>query len=246
MNSRKLAVGYETLALQDRAFKLAQQLNLPLDAEALPRLEVKGDRLALLMPGFAPLYADFSQEAWQDRRAAGKNQGIVRACKPLPGIKIIDATAGWGRDAAILASFGAEVCMIERNPVMAAMLQDALGRLDESSPLKKSLSLIHGDAKEYLNSLATEQYPDVIYIDPMHPVRQKSALVKKNMQALQSLLGADVDALELLQAALQRMKQRVVVKWPQRSKPLLKADASISGKTVRFDIYLKKINRPAC
>ncbi|MCX7117946.1 MAG: class I SAM-dependent methyltransferase [Legionellales bacterium] len=193
------------------------------------------DILTLQSEGFSPLWVDFSHLIWQKRRDAGKKQGLVRACKPASGLRIVDATAGWGRDAAILASFGAQVLMLERHPVVSALLQDGLRRLSKDSPL--DLSLLPVEAKSYLQPLLPEDYPDVIYLDPMHPVRQKSALVKKEMQVLQNMIGKDTDVLELLHLALTRVRQRVVVKWPQRAAPLLKPTRSISGKTIRFDVY---------
>ncbi len=229
------AIGFETELLSERAQALATQLNLVVDNHVLPRLSVTAEKLVLLVDNFAPLFADFSHSAWQKRRDAGKKQGLVRACKPTKGTRILDATAGWGRDAAVLASFGAEVIMLERQPVMAALLADGLSRLPAHSPL--SMTLLNRDAKEYLQALMTENYPDVIYIDPMHPLRQKSALVKKDMQALQQLIGADNDASDLIKLALTRAKQRVVVKWPQRLPALLPPSTTIEGKTVRFDVY---------
>ena len=77
----------------------------------------------------------------------------------------------------------------------------------------------------------------------MHPTRQKSALVKKDMQALQQLLGADDDVCALLALAIKRAKHRVVVKWPQRLPALLDPDLSVPGKTVRFDIYFNRLER---
>ncbi len=202
------------------------------------RLKATSDKLVLLSDNFLPLFVDFNSHIAQKRRDAGKKQGLVRACKPATGMRILDATAGWGRDAAVLASFGAEVLMLERQSMMAALLADGLSRLPLESPLK--LTLMHGDSKHYLQTLPITDYPDVIYIDPMHPERQKSALVKKDMQALQQLIGADDDVLELIQLGLMRTRQRVVVKWPQRLTALLQPDACIAGKTVRFDIYLKR------
>ena len=190
-----------------------------------------------MLEHFSPLCVDFSSSIWQKRRDAGKKQGLVRACKPAEGVRILDATAGWGRDAAVLASFGAEVHMLERQPVMAALLADGLSRMSHQPARPLVLSLLAMDAKNYLQTLATVDYPDVIYIDPMHPARQKSALVKKDMQALQQLIGADNDACDLIQLAITRARQRVVVKWPQRLAPLLPPTLSISGKTVRFDVY---------
>ena len=193
----------------------------------------------LQIPGFLPLSVDFSRQTVQKRRDAGKKQGLVRACKPTQGMRIIDATAGWGRDAAVLASFGAVVLMLERQPMMAALLADGLARHSSNENFK--LSLLYTDAKHYLMTLAEADYPDVIYIDPMHPTRQKSALVKKDMQALQQLIGSDDDVSALLQLAMKRTSNRVVVKWPQRLPALLNPDLSVRGKTVRFDIYFKRL-----
>ncbi len=229
------AVGYETNDLSARAAELAAKLNLVIDNHVLPRLHVTADKLVLLIDSFAPLFVDFSHSVWQKRRNEGKKQGLVRACKPMKGLRILDATAGWGRDAVILASFGAEVLLLERQPIMAELLADGLTRLSSETPL--NMSLIQQDTKEYLQTLSVHEYPDVIYIDPMHPVRQKSALVKKDMQALQQIIGSDEDVYDLIQLALSKARQRVVVKWPQRLEPLFVASLSIEGKTVRFDVY---------
>lgn len=232
------AVGYDNASLRDKAQALAHQLHCVLDKDAASCLFVTEERLALKIQNFSLLSPEFDAALWNKRRQEGKKQGLVRACKPAPGVKIIDATAGWGRDAAVLASFGARVLMLERHPVMAALLADALRYRKEPGKHLMHLSLQAGDAYSFLNALQEKEYPDVIYIDPMHPERSKSALVKKDMQALQQMIGADEDALELIQLAIRRVKQRVVVKWPQKSNPLLPANASIEGKTVRFDIYI--------
>jgi 16S rRNA (guanine1516-N2)-methyltransferase len=231
------AIGYENEEVLEQAQSLAETLQYRLDKDANPCLYVGIDKLALKIPGFSLLSADFSISTWLKRKSEGKKQGLVRACKPGPGIKIIDATAGWGRDAAVLASFGAEVLMLERHPVMAYLLEDALLHRAEQDKKQLQLSLVPSDAHSFLCNLDPDAYPDVIYIDPMHPERNKSALVKKDMQALQQMIGADQDALELIKMAMTRVKQRVVVKWPQKVNALLRADASIEGKTVRFDIY---------
>lgn len=234
------AVGYELEHLHEKAQMLADELNFILDKNANPSLFVGEDRLSLKIPGFSPVCAEFSVAPWSKRKSEGKKQGLVRACKPSHGLKIIDATAGWGRDAAVLASFGADVLMIERHPVMASLLSDALSRRKDCEGKHLQLALHVGDAYSYLNELAEQDYPDIIYIDPMHPERSKSALVKKEMQALQQMIGADNDALRLIQLAINRVRQRVVVKWPQKNKPLLPSNACITGKTVRFDIYFSR------
>lgn len=231
------AVGYAHDSLYDQALVLTEQLHFDLDKDANPCLFLGEEGLALKMHRFSLLSPDFHAAHWMKRRQEGKKQGLVRACKPALGLKIIDATAGWGRDAAVLASFGAEVLMLERHPVMAALLADALARQEEQDKQQLKLSLHACNTTSFLKQLPVTEYPDVIYIDPMHPERSKSALVKKDMQALQQMIGVDEDALELIETAVTRVKQRVVVKWPQKIKPLLPANASIEGKTVRFDIY---------
>lgn len=231
-------IGFDTDELQARANAIAVQYNLLVDNVASPRLQLTADKLVLLSHNFLPLFVDFNSLTIQKRRDAGKKQGLVRACKLTNNIRIVDATAGWGRDAAVLASFGAEVLMLERQPMMAALLDDGLKRLQEDSLLK--LSLKHVDTKDYLQSLPEINYPDVIYIDPMHPERQKSALVKKDMQTLQQIIGADDDVSELIQLAITRTRNRVVVKWPQRLPAVLPSNSCIAGKTVRFDVYLKR------
>lgn len=233
--TRITAIGYESDDLSKRASVLAAKLNMVIDNHVFPRLCVTADKLVLLTENFSPLFVDFSQSAWKKRHDDGKKQGLIRACKPRKGMRILDATAGWGRDAVLLASFGADVLMVERQPVVAALLADGLSRLSPQSPL--AMSLLAVDTKDYLQALPSEAFPDVIYIDPMHPVRQKSALVKKDMQALQQVIGADGDAHELIQLALTRVRQRLVVKWPQRLAPLIKPTMMIEGKTVRFDVY---------
>ncbi|KTD67282.1 SAM-dependent methyltransferase [Legionella steelei] len=235
------AVGYEHEALHDKAKALAEELNFALDKDAGLCLFVAEERLSLKIPGFSPIFAEFGAAFWSKRKSEGKKQGLVRACKPSAGLKIIDATAGWGRDSAVLASFGAEVLMLERHPVMASLLLDALLHRSELDQQQLNLQFHAEDAYSYLNSLDAANYPDVIYIDPMHPERNKSALVKKEMQALQQIIGPDDDALRLIQLAINRTKQKVVVKWPQKTKPLLPANATVEGKTVRFDIYVPNI-----
>lgn len=233
-----IAIRYTSDALYERAKDIAERLGVALQDDASLFLLVSEAGLTLKLPDTNPMTADFHAQTWSRRRDEGKKQGLIKACKPAHGIKIIDATAGWGKDAAILASFGAEVLMIERNPVMALLLEDALQYQSDEDKSRLKLSLHHGSAHDYLRDLAEPEYPDVIYLDPMHPERQKSALVKKEMQVLQSLIGPDDDVFELIQLARQRVKKQVVVKWPQKIAALVTPNREVSGKTVRFDIYL--------
>src|SRR3990167_5133730 len=237
MNRTNLAIAYDSSAEYARANALSLQLNLPFNNEAPRRLIVAADKLMLKIEPFLPLYADFKIQTWQGRRDAGKRQGLVRAVKPRPGMTIIDATAGWGRDAAVLASFGADVLMLERNPVMAALLADGLARQDDRSKAVLQLALLQVEAIDYLRVLQGADCPEIIYLDPMHPLRKKEALVKRELQALQQLIGPQQDILDLLTVAKQKATRHVVMKWPQHLAALEEPTRTIYGKTVRFDIY---------
>ncbi len=201
-----------------------------------PHTDWYDGKLALHLDSCTPIAVDFEAVVASRCRQGLKKPAILTACKPKPGLKILDATAGLGRDAAVLASTGAEVLMCEREPMLQALLEDGLKRLNPNSALK--LKLIAQDAIDYLNQLDKADYPDVIYLDPMHPARHKSARVKKDLYALQRLLGEETNPMDLLMCARAHAKRRVVVKWPAKHAALLKPNYVVEGKTVRFDVYL--------
>lgn len=180
---------------------------------------------------------DFNQPALQQRvqRASIKNEAIAKAIgiKSAQALKVLDCTAGIGRDGYLLAHLGCDVTMLERSPVMAILLDDALKR----SGLP-NLKLIYQDAIAYLCSHPEKIY-DVIYLDPMFPEKKKAALVKKEMQILQQLVGRDLDSDKLFQEALKSAKKRVVVKRPKNAESLCdeKPHHVISSKKYRFDVY---------
>lgn len=192
---------------------------------------------ALCIPPFKPMAAELGKAHWRARRQEGK-QGIVRAAKPKPGRVVWDLTAGWGRDAAIMASFGASVLMFEKHPVVAYLLSDALCRAEQANDALP-LSLIGADALAVLNGSleAGLPKPDVIYLDPMHPERQKSALVKKDLQLLQALLAPADDTSALLNTARQVAKERVVLKWPANQPAPVACAAKVPGQSVHYYLY---------
>jgi 16S rRNA (guanine1516-N2)-methyltransferase len=200
---------------------------------------------------------DFVLGTLRHRRlfGGGIKQPLARAVGLSSNFKpgVADLTAGLGRDGFLLASLGAQVSLIERNEVAAALLSDGLARLQQEaehdsdlSVISERLSLHSGDSKTWLQSLDASHRPDVIYLDPMFPERSKSAKVKKEMAVFPGLVGNDDDAGELLELALTAACYRVVVKRPRRAPPLggIKPGFSMEGKTTRFDIHvLKKMPR---
>ena len=91
-----------------------------------------------------------------------------------------------------------------------------------------------------LRRLDASERPQVVYLDPMYPPGKGHVLVKKEMRALQQLLGPDRDSRELLQLALHTAQRRVVVKRPKRAGWLdgIKPATSIESKKTRYDIYV--------
>lgn len=198
-------------------------------------------------PKVGAVTVDFASDALTFRRlhGGGKKEAIAKAVglKGQDSLHVLDATAGLGRDAFVLASLHCKVDMIERSPVVAALLQDGLNRAALNPELAKWLptrmQLLHGVAIDLLNNWQGHR-PDVVYLDPMFPHRKKSAAVKKEMRLFQQLLGPDEDADLLLEPALALAKKRVVVKRPSGA-PFLagkKPQIEMLGKANRFDVYL--------
>jgi 16S rRNA (guanine1516-N2)-methyltransferase len=198
-------------------------------------------------PTSPPFYIDFlsGKMGYRSQHASLRKELLARTIGFSPRVNptIIDATAGLGRDSFILASLGFHVTMIERSPLLFALLQDALNRAHQDhriAPIAARLKLIHADAKEWLPTHAAQYQPQVIYLDPMFPERKKSAAVKKEMVILQDILGKDMDAEPLFEAAFSCATHRVVVKRPRLAATItaLAPSFSMTGKSSRFDIYL--------
>ena len=192
------------------------------------------------------LICDFVGGAVGHRFRSGNNRSLplAKAAGLKKGLNptIVDATAGLGRDSFLLASLGANVILIERNDHMHDLLQDGLAKAKNEGgnylEVVDRMQLIHGDAKEVLPTLN----PEIILIDPMHPPRQKSALVKKEMRIIREIVGTDPDAKQLLEVALKIAQQRVVLKWPLRAmsiEGIEKPSHQIVGKSTRYDVFIR-------
>ena len=200
------------------------------------------------LPG--PVLVDFGSDALRHRRRSGHNELLGKAVG-VSGIRrpcVLDTTAGLGRDGFVLADIGCSVTLCEREPVIAALLASGLevalaSGEDRLRQVVSRMKLVVGDAL----SLDPEALAavDVLYLDPMFPSREKSAAVKKEMALFQALLernAAQETADQLLQWALLQDVARVVVKRPVRAPSLggLKPSHKVSGKAVRFDVYVKR------
>lgn len=254
-----IAVGYVLASDADMAKRIAQQWKFDYigDKNAVSKhahlqflLQVNGQYLELCKldePKLGAISVDFVEGAVAHRRkfGGGRGQDIAKAVGLKHGFTphVLDATAGLGRDAFVLASLGCHVTLMERMPVVAALLQDGLSRAelnaDIGEMIREQMTLLHASS---LESMELAQAPDVVYLDPMYPHREKSAAVKKEMRVFQSLVGEDLDADGLLAPALALAKYRVVVKRPSYAPPLdnKTPSTSIKMKKNRFDVYVNQ------
>ncbi len=264
-----IAISADKGVPKDKLDKLSRQTALPLlspkiDADFLLHITLEHLECRHLIKAGKKLksesiYVDFVGGKTNHRRlhGGGKGQDIARAVglHKHKNPTVLDLTAGMGGDAFVLASLGATVIMVERNPVIHALLDDALERASlntnpELQSILNRLSLIKGSGLAILEILelspsevkGLNDLPDVIYLDPMFPHRKKSAQVKKEMQFFHSLVGEDTDNGEVLHKARYLAKKRIVVKRPRLADNLadLAPDFCISGKTTRYDIYLPR------
>ena len=168
---------------------------------------------------------------------------LVRAAR-VRGVEAptaVDATAGLGEDSLLLAAAGFTVTMFEKDPVIAALLRDALERAASDPQLAgvaARMTLVEGDSVAGLREL--DFSPDVVFLDPMFPERTKSAAVKKKFQLLHHLERPCDNEEELLDAALAARPRKIVIKRPPKGPWLAgaKPSHSIAGKAVRYDVIV--------
>jgi len=178
------------------------------------------------------------------KQGHGKNQALAKAIglNKRSNLKVVDATAGLGRDAFILASLGCDVLMIERAIPIAELLLNGMQRGRENSAIGAIVNRLQLKVEDSANYLqAPLEKPDVVYLDPMFPERKKSAKVKKEMQLLQRLHSIEQDDELLLNAALDCAIQRVVVKRPKGADPYCGKPPThiIETKKMRYDVYMR-------
>lgn len=255
VNGEEIAVAAESEdpVIQQAAATLARELRLQYVGHATPQsagllLVLNDSHLELRdakARGQRGVFVDFSTlHPKQAARRGGfsPNQPLARAIGKSSK-SVLDATAGLGHDAALLACLGYQVIAMERSPIIAALLRDGLRRALEDDLLREylvdRLQIVNADARHALSGDSIK--PDAVYIDPMFPPKRKaSALAKKSIRLVRRIVGDDEDAGELLAMARQRAL-RVVVKRPTHAPPLAESPTmSMTGKLVRYDIYVAK------
>lgn len=204
------------------------------------KLERIDGRLSLVKQDTV-FYGDYTKLKKRLTHANLTHEMPVKACriknKQMP-VSVLDATAGLGEDALLLAAFGFNVSLYERDETIYKLLSDTIERAKEDADLLKAVSrmtLFYEDSIKAMREL--KEKPDVVYLDPMFPIRTKSGLVKKKFQLIHELEKPCEDEKELLEAALSAALVRVVIKRPLKGEYLagFKPDYSIEGSTIRYD-----------
>lgn len=241
-----------------RAQGLSDRLDAPLavceagysEAAFIPEpgllyLKVSRDGLSLMRDGME-LRPDFAEMLPRIKQGALQREMLVKAArvKGVEAPRAVDATAGLGEDSLLLAAAGFTVTLCEADPVIAALLEDALARASAHEvlgPIVERMHLVAGDSRITLEwaGASTGAQPDVVYLDPMFPGRTKSAAVKKKFQLIHGLERPTepLDEESLLQAALAAHPRKVVIKRPVKGPHLagVKPSHTIAGKAVRYD-----------
>ncbi|MCI6756811.1 MAG: class I SAM-dependent methyltransferase [Lachnospiraceae bacterium] len=220
----------------DLGMQLPPSVSLVREAEGLT---LKGDGLCLR--------GDFHHLLPRIRPDNLNRELLVRAAK-FRGLDpdrmlALDATAGLGEDSFLLAAAGFTVDLYEQDPVIAALLADALARADEDAVLRdivRRMRFHEGDSVQAMQKIDREHAPAVIYLDPMFPERRKSASVKKKFQLLHRLERPCGEEEELLRAAIGAGPGRVIIKRPGKGPVLagVRPSYTLAGRAVRMDVIV--------
>lgn len=224
---------------------MTPEVEAALEAAGL-ELRRAGDGALVLAGDGMELRADLSSMVPRLRPDRLGRELLVRAARVrgAGAPTAVDATAGLGEDALLLAAAGFSVTLYERDPVIAALLADALARAADDPALAAAVArmrLVEGDSVAGLRAMGERgEHPDVVFLDPMFPERRKSAAVRKKFQLLHRLERPCDDERALLDAALAARPRKVVVKRPPKGPRLAGAKPSyeLAGKAVRYDVIV--------
>ncbi len=194
-----------------------------------------------------PIFVDFCRGSVAAKRISSTSirSPLAKAAGLKPGVRptIADATAGLGTDGVTLAILGCKVIMMERDPVVFALLQDGLNRAIQEEKfghlLRDNIQLRWDNSIALLPQLSPP--PHTILVDPMYPFIKKGPRNKKEMRNLRSIVGDDYDNEELFSTALQVADKRVVVKRPKGGQVISsfpEPSHHVFMKSGRFDVYI--------
>lgn len=210
-------------------------LDLLLSSNPTYKIELYENKLSLLqLKDKHHVFVDFNSKQLRFRSQAHLNAELVIKAvlgKNKQATRIMDCTAGFGKDSYLMSLTGSEIIAYESNSLMYALLKDGLNRAEIST-----ISLRKKDALREIKTTDCQ----VIYIDPMYPATKKSAKNNKHMMFLQNFVGHQSQmAEELFTQAIQSNAKKIVIKRPVKAGYVQdkKPTSQIIGKAARFDIY---------
>lgn len=237
-----------TIAAELIVGKLTQKRRAQLNADAIDPILLLDEKNKLSwLSGGLSVAPEWDKLRRRVVSAGRKSELLLQAAKVTADSYVIDATAGFGHDSLILASTGAQVIMLEQQPLMALLLlaeQQRMSAEPNWQKLMARLTIINADAYRYLSiqnaiinnankhETINNKMVDVIYLDPMFPEDSyqdsstgKGAKVGKQMQALHQLvypptLDQERQLLHSAQAVVAQnhgVSGRVIVKRPQQA-----------------------------
>ena len=240
--NNEIVVCFEKGGQKDMAEVFARRIGAEISEKPGPKLTILFHAKGVSLTGYGLSYqGDFENMLHRVTNGRLQHEMLVRAAKSdKPGRKAIDATAGMGEDAFLLAAQGYEVTLFEQNPVIAVLLKDALRRAKKHPVLKdiaSRMNLVQDNSVEGMSKLLDPV--DVIYLDPMFPARQKSSLINKKLQLIQKLEPPCSEETDLFDAAISASPSKIIVKRPLKSEVLAgrKPSYTLNGKAIRYDCY---------
>ncbi|MCU6776265.1 Ribosomal RNA small subunit methyltransferase J [uncultured Blautia sp.] len=240
--NNEIVVCFEKGGQKDMAEVFARRIGAEISEKPGPKLTILFHAKGVSLTGYGLSYqGDFENMLHRVTNGRLQHEMLVRAAKSdKPGRKAIDATAGMGEDAFLLAAQGYEVTLFEQNPVIAVLLKDALRRAKKHPVLKdiaSRMNLVQDNSVEGMSKLLDPV--DVIYLDPMFPARQKSSLINKKLQLIQKLEPPCSEETDLFDAAISASPSKIIVKRPLKSEFLAgrKPSYTLNGKAIRYDCY---------
>ena len=240
--NNEIVVCFEKGGQKDMAEAFARRIGAEISEKPGPKLTILFHAKGVSLTGYGLSYqGDFENMLHRVTNGRLQHEMLVRAAKSdKPGRKAIDATAGMGEDAFLLAAQGYEVTLFEQNPVIAVLLKDALRRAKKHPVLKdiaSRMNLVQDNSVEGMSKLLDPV--DVIYLDPMFPARQKSSLINKKLQLIQKLEPPCSEETDLFDAAISASPSKIIVKRPLKSEFLAgrKPSYTLNAKAIRYDCY---------
>lgn len=228
---------------RDEALRLSEHIGAPLSDHPGEELTLVVDGSGLVLIGYGMRFqGDFSRMLRRVTKGRLYHEMLVKIAKTKSAHPVaVDAAAGMGEDAFLLAAAGFEVYLFEQDKVIAALLKDALSRAKHDPELSEIVGRMHfteGNSIELMPQIP--ETPEVVYLDPMFPPRKKSGLINKKLQLIQKLEQPCSDEEELFSAAEALHPKKIIIKRPLNGALLAgkKPSYSVNGKAIRYDVIV--------